>query len=467
MPLFNQKFAPARTLVPPKERPQKRYQAEYSVTLVSLNNTFPKKHIHVPFFPETCKLGRPAGTKVKSSTNNGYFNLRVLSRNHACMFINPKSGELMVQDMGLSNGTFVNQEKILLEPVAVGVGDIINLGFNIQVETSHKQISARIENINVVSNDPKGPILQVLPGLTKHIMSNFSDAEMRHYDFIQGLLGQLLDEARLEQEQPDPAAAALQVFDNAVFSDIIASADTFDPLATPKDNAGIYDNSNITNTKELLSTMDFLNVNLARIKQQNKSLRSMEVFLSNYADKVTELNTKCIELEIRKHDEKLEGLLQVERNKHAEKIGAQEAKILEQARLIASLEDEIAKLKLDQHTLTEKLIQLENDANTTDNELSFVNEFDALDLEAPSQEIAPTHLPAPAPAMAGLDLVRSRGSVEAAPLSPSPSRPHLSQTSHDATPRLSFLDSMHEYKNHGVMVGFLVVVAGFLYQNTR
>lgn len=170
---------------------QERHQAEFYVTLVPLNDTFVRKHIHVPYFPDLCKLGRPTGLKVKPSVSNGYFDLRVLSRNHACLFIEPKLGQLMIQDMGSSNGTYVNQEKISSEPVPINIGDRVNLGFNIQVETSHKQISAVVEDINIVSNTPSVPVLEGMPKLTPDAISKLTGSEKRHLDFIQDVYEQI------------------------------------------------------------------------------------------------------------------------------------------------------------------------------------------------------------------------------------------------------------------------------------
>ena len=55
-----------------------------------LNDTFIKKHLPVATYPETTKLGRPTGTKFKPDVTNGYFDSRVLSRNHAQFILIPK-----------------------------------------------------------------------------------------------------------------------------------------------------------------------------------------------------------------------------------------------------------------------------------------------------------------------------------------------------------------------------------------
>ena len=94
----------------------KRNPAVYFVTLSSLNDTFVKKHLLVPYYPETRKLGRPAGAKIKPDSTNGYFDLRVLSRSHAAMYMDA-TGKLMLKDLGLSNGPYVYDERFGSEPV--------------------------------------------------------------------------------------------------------------------------------------------------------------------------------------------------------------------------------------------------------------------------------------------------------------------------------------------------------------
>lgn len=151
--------------------PRKRAQMQYYVTLIPLNDTFIEKHLPVAIFPETTKLGRPTGTKHKPDVTNGYFDSRVLSRNHAQIYIDPTTGKLMLQDLGSSNGTYLNDSRLDNEPTEVKIGDIICLGFNVQAESTHKQISLRIDNINVIANTKSDLKLAKAPSWTPQNLS--------------------------------------------------------------------------------------------------------------------------------------------------------------------------------------------------------------------------------------------------------------------------------------------------------
>lgn len=351
------------TLPTEKHKPLRRQLAEYYVTLVSLNDTFNTKHIKVPYFPETCKLGRPTGAKVKPNSTNGYFDSRVLSRNHACMFVDSLSGKLYIQDMGSSNGTFVNLEKISTEAVIVKVGDTINLGFNIQVETNHKQISAKVEAINIMSNTPKSAVLTALPGLTHSVIDSFSDSDLKHYEFMLKFLSQIFGEvskdpaATSEVPGDSPSdlssAGANTVIENAMFGDLIPTMDSAVYRLKPTD-AGFFDNSNIVYSPELQSSLDQLTLNLVKIKQQSAALKSLETVLTNYSSKVTEINSKFLQQEMEKSERataEAEKALKSEQARSAKLISDHEHKLRELQRLLSALKDETSNLRAENDEL--------------------------------------------------------------------------------------------------------------------
>ncbi|KAM3126301.1 hypothetical protein CJJ07_003035 [Candidozyma auris] len=341
-----------------------RHQSEFYVTLVPLNDTFVRKHIHVPYFPDVCKLGRPTGTKVKPSVSNGYFDSRVLSRNHASLFIEPKSGQLMIQDMGSSNGTYVNQEKISSEPVPINIGDRINLGFNIQVETSHKQISAMVEDISIVSNTPSAPMLSGLPKLTPEIVSKFTGAEKRHLDYLQGLFEQISGKEQEveEDEANDPYGGVLTTsksFESGMFSDVtpsmeeVFSATTAEPVTN-----GIFVNSRLVRSNDLESTLTTLVSNLAKVKQQNNTLKSLQTFLSNYSKKVNEINDEYVKGEVKKHELRFVSELDMQSTKFESRIAEQVRQLEERENSIRFLESQVEKLK-HEHTELQKELELQ------------------------------------------------------------------------------------------------------------
>ena len=60
------------------------------------------------------KVGRSQGP-LKPRSDNGIFDCRVLSRNHAHVWY--EDSTFFIKDTGSSNGTFVNQLKVSNEPV--------------------------------------------------------------------------------------------------------------------------------------------------------------------------------------------------------------------------------------------------------------------------------------------------------------------------------------------------------------
>lgn len=473
-------------------KPQRRQQAEYYVTLVPLNDTFVKKHIHVPYFPDTCRLGRPTGTKIKPHVTNGYFDSRVLSRNHACMSIDAKTGQLMIQDMGSSNGTFVNSEKIGADPVAVKVGDTINLGFNIQLETSHKQISAKIENISVVSNNPKGSVLNGLPMLTKDVINGFSAAELHHLDFIQSVLSLVLpNKEEFEESETDATTQAQKSFENAMFADVVPSLD--DSLAASSEsyvNAGIFNNSRIVNSNDLESTLELLMVNLVRVKQQSSTLKSLENFLINYSSKVDSINADFIKKEVAKSEAKFEESLKAEKDKSRKLSQDVEKQNEEHRSIVGVLENEIIKLRTEHEEEVKRRHSHEEPVNS-DNELKFTSNansksqtIDAASYESYNRdsrhsadisafdfgtskslkEISPEASEEIEEISNSSDLEsEEQGEVRDADLTKKEGK----EKHNDRTAYFNQItDQLHQYKNQGVMLGFFVVVVGYIYQSS-
>jgi hypothetical protein len=51
--------------------------------LLSLNGTFERKTIAVPFTPDSLRIGRQTNQKTIPTATNGFFDSKVLSRQHA------------------------------------------------------------------------------------------------------------------------------------------------------------------------------------------------------------------------------------------------------------------------------------------------------------------------------------------------------------------------------------------------
>ncbi|KAG7661309.1 uncharacterized protein J8A68_005201 [[Candida] subhashii] len=279
---------------------RKRNQAQYYVSLLPLNDTFIKKHLPVATYPETTKLGRPTGTKHKPDVTNGYFDSRVLSRNHAQIYIEPSSGKLMLQDLGSSNGTYLNDVRLGTDPVEIQIGDIVCLGFNVQAESTHKQISLKIENINVISNT----------GVESALFGSIEEldaSKYKHLSFVEDIYRQIIESessATTNNNKPeivDQAIIPNCSLDSALFGDINPNLEDNLLGLYSQTNSGIYNNSQITNSTALENVISVLVLNLSRVKQQNSSLNTLDKFFTNYRTQLNEMNRKFLDDEFKTH----------------------------------------------------------------------------------------------------------------------------------------------------------------------
>ncbi|KAL3077064.1 hypothetical protein niasHT_035898 [Heterodera trifolii] len=89
------------------------------------------------------KIGR-ANALCQPSTNNAFFDCKVLSHNHAVLWLDG-AGHLMIKDTGSANGTFLNTERLSVrgefsEPRLLSCGDILQLGLKI-IDTMNNEAS--------------------------------------------------------------------------------------------------------------------------------------------------------------------------------------------------------------------------------------------------------------------------------------------------------------------------------------
>ncbi|KAJ7057330.1 SMAD/FHA domain-containing protein, partial [Mycena amicta] len=95
------------------------------------------------------RIGRQLNAKSSPSADNGVFESRVLSRQHAEVWLERE--RVLIRDVKSSNGTFVNGERLSLEgvesaPWEVRSDDILEFGIDIigeQGEVIHRKVAAR------------------------------------------------------------------------------------------------------------------------------------------------------------------------------------------------------------------------------------------------------------------------------------------------------------------------------------
>lgn len=128
--------------------------------LLSLNGTFERKTIGVPFAPESLRIGRQTNQKTVPTATNGFFDSKVLSRQHAEVFAE-RNGKIFIRDVKSSNGTFVNgtrlsQENRESEPHELSTGDHLELGIDIVSEDQktvvHHKVAAKVEHAGFMTS---------------------------------------------------------------------------------------------------------------------------------------------------------------------------------------------------------------------------------------------------------------------------------------------------------------------------
>lgn len=129
--------------------------------LLPMNGTFERKTITVPYAPDILKIGRQTNAKTLPTPNNGYFDSKVLSRQHAEVWAD-QEGKIWIRDVRSSNGTFVNGKRLSMEnrdsePHPLKEQDVLELGIDIVSEDGksivHSKVAARVEHAGVIGNN--------------------------------------------------------------------------------------------------------------------------------------------------------------------------------------------------------------------------------------------------------------------------------------------------------------------------
>jgi len=137
--------------------------------LMPLNNTFERKTITVPYYPDVLRIGRQTNQKTLPTPLNGFFDSKVLSRQHAEIWAERDTGLVFIRDVKSSNGTFVNGERLSpenreSEPRQLAEGNLLELGIDIVSEDQktvvHHKVSSKVEHAGyfgqtaISMNDP-------------------------------------------------------------------------------------------------------------------------------------------------------------------------------------------------------------------------------------------------------------------------------------------------------------------------
>ncbi|KAH3673715.1 hypothetical protein WICPIJ_009697 [Wickerhamomyces pijperi] len=236
-----------------------RSKVIFLVIATSLNETFEKKTLTVPEFPSVLKLGRPNSSQKAPNGTNGYFDSRVISREHAELYV--KDGRVYIKDCNSSNGTFVNDEKLSTE-MELRMEDVVNLGVDIDNDKNkhqhHRKISLFIENVLTVpieeGIDPTSLIQDVIKK---------SERSIRGRD------------------------RSLNTLDAALFGDINDDIQELTAGLEQEVVSGVFLNNSNTNTNTALAqTLKTLVTQIHMENLNNLKLASIESFLLSYKEQI-------------------------------------------------------------------------------------------------------------------------------------------------------------------------------------
>lgn len=138
-------------------RPQGQAEPTAILHLIPINGTFDRKTINVPYYPDVLRIGRQTNQKTIPTPLNGFFDSKVLSRQHAEIWAD-RQGRVFIRDVKSSNGTFVNgmrlsQENKESEPRELREQDVLELGIDIVSEDQktvvHHKVAAKVEHAGV------------------------------------------------------------------------------------------------------------------------------------------------------------------------------------------------------------------------------------------------------------------------------------------------------------------------------
>ncbi|KAG6913762.1 hypothetical protein DXG01_004451 [Tephrocybe rancida] len=118
--------------------------------LYPINDSFIPKHISLAH-GQRVKIGRQTNAKTAPGERNGYFDSKVLSRQHAEVW--EESGKIFIKDVKSSNGTFINGDRLSpegleSEPSELKNDDIVEFGIDIVGDDNktiiHHKVAARV-----------------------------------------------------------------------------------------------------------------------------------------------------------------------------------------------------------------------------------------------------------------------------------------------------------------------------------
>ena len=264
--------------------------------------------------------------------DNGNFDSRVLSRSHACLNCDPKTGKICIRDLHSSNGTFVNGTRLEDNEVELKVGDIIDLGTDIDSKFEHKKISAFVEDISVIplidstivgisgvngsstSNDSVAARNLGDEKASTGIATTGKDHVRNSYSQQRGISGQSTPsgtaytygsvgstgnygKSSMGDISTNTTIAQRAAFEAAMFGDV-NNLNLEDAVLGPETEilSGIFINNSIGTSSNLINIVKSLATEIVLEKQEYAKLKSIENFLVNYTINLEYINKVMVDM---------------------------------------------------------------------------------------------------------------------------------------------------------------------------
>ncbi|CDK28409.1 unnamed protein product [Kuraishia capsulata CBS 1993] len=238
------------------------------------------KILNVPVFPETLKIGRQNGPKVPNKITDGYFDSRVLSRTHAELYI--KDNLLYLRDLKSSNGTFVNDDKLVpLQEYQLKLEDKIDLGTTLENQLTHKKITCRVAELKLVGLDDYDSIIKS--------SKSPSSVESEKLELFNGVLDSLIFGDVID-EQDDPVLEAM--LKELTDQDLGISPVGPEEVKAPAQNQELVQNLNIKSSSKVEDVIRKLILMINNENLQHQKLSSIANFLTDYTQSIPRTNKK-------------------------------------------------------------------------------------------------------------------------------------------------------------------------------
>ncbi|CAG8485288.1 13698_t:CDS:2 [Funneliformis caledonium] len=187
--------------------------------LEPINDTFQPKRLTL-VEGGSIKIGRMTNKGTTPTESNGYFDSKVLSRNHA--EVNYHNNQVFIKDLKSSNGTFINGKRLSAEgkesnPIELRHGDDLEFGVDIINEQDKKLLFRKVA-AKVCLSQPGGNIYDpVITGVEHHKITNgHTNNKRRGVNSLFAMLEAELENARSESQYLAEIGSMLNDANNTV-----------------------------------------------------------------------------------------------------------------------------------------------------------------------------------------------------------------------------------------------------------